>query len=156
MRSTSVATAILVTAALTGCNKDHIPYLGHWDGGFVVTGAETGVPSAKLAMNGYLQLYRTNDKFLIQLSNPTQVLNLSGVWHMVGKNRIELTFNDFRLDEPDLTKLKAMRRPYIEPSDLKNAYSKTMVLVLSPDGNLTGLLMRVGPLLGKHVFKKGQ
>jgi hypothetical protein len=133
-----------------------MPYLGHWVGGFQVTSATREVPVAKLAMNGYLQLYRTDDKFLIQLSNPTQVLNLGGVWRMIGAHRIELTFNAFRIDEPDLTKLKGMRRAYLEPEDLKAAYSKPLILDLGPPGTLNGLLVRVGPLLGRHVFMKGQ
>lgn len=157
MRPTLVATALTAIATLTGCNKERIPFLGHWDGGFDVTSSTASAPTTALNMRGYLQLYRTSDKFLIELSNPTQVLDLGGKWRMIGGKRIELTFRDFKLTEPDLTKLRGMRRPFLDPADLKAAYTKPLILDLSPDGKtLTGLLMRIGPLLGRHEFKKGR
>ena len=157
MRSPAVAAAIVAIATLTGCNKERIPYLGHWDGGFEVALSTSAAQSSAINMRGYLQLYRTDDKFLIQLSNPTQVLDLGGKWRMVGPRRVELTFHDFKLAEPDLNKLKGMGRPFLEPADLRAAYTKPLILDLSKDAKtLTGLLMRVGPLLGKHEFKKGE
>jgi hypothetical protein len=157
MRPTLVVTAFVAIGSLTGCNKERIPYLGHWDGGFNVTSSTASPPTAALNIRGYLQLYRTGDKFLIELSNPTQVLDLGGKWRMVGGKRIELAFHEFKLTEPDLAKLKGMRRPFLEPADLKIAYTKPLILDLSPDGKkLTGLLMRMGPLLGRHEFSKGQ
>lgn len=147
----------MALGALAGCNKEKMPYLGHWDGGFDVTSSTSAEPTKALAMRGYLQLYRTDEKFLIELSNPIQVLDLTGKWKMVGTKRIELTFHDFKLGEPDLDKIKAMRRPFIQPEELRAAYTKPLILTLSPDGKtLNGLLMRVGPLLGAHAFKKGQ
>ncbi len=106
MRRTQIATLVFAVSFLSGCNKQTIPYLGHWDGGFEVTSSTSTAQNEKLAMNGYLQLYRSHEKFLMQLSNPTQVLNVGGTWHMLGPKRIQLTFNSFRLDEPDLDKLR--------------------------------------------------
>ncbi|HLK13283.1 MAG TPA: hypothetical protein VKT78_00635 [Fimbriimonadaceae bacterium] len=156
MRPAPALLVLALAGALAGCNKEKIPFLGHWDGGFEVTSSTAAAPVAAINMRGYLQLYRTGDKFLMELSNPVQVLDLGGKWKMVGSHRIELTFREYKLSEPDLVKLKGMRRPFMDPADLKNAFSKPLLLDLSQDGkSLTGLLIRIGPLLGKHVFRKG-
>jgi hypothetical protein len=156
MRPTSAAAVLLAAALAGGCNKTRMPYFGHWLGGFETTSSTSLMSTSAIEFRGYLQLYRVDNKFLIQLSNQSQVLNLGGVWKVLRTNRIELTFNSFRLDEPDLDKLKAMRRPYLEPEDLRAAYGKPMILDLKPDGSLEGLLVHVGPLIGKHAFKKGE
>ncbi|MHB8637393.1 MAG: hypothetical protein ACYC96_13065 [Fimbriimonadaceae bacterium] len=153
----TVAMLLAAGATVAGCNKERIPFLGHWDGGFDVTSTTASVPTTAIVLRGYIQLYRTNDRFLMEMANPLQLLDLAGNWRMVSSTRIELTFHNFKLTEPDLEKLKAMHKPYLDPVALRAAYTKPLILDLSPNGKqLTGLLVRVGPLLGTHVFRKGQ
>lgn len=150
---------IVAIAAMTllGCNKERMPYLGYWHGGFDVQSSTAAAPTSSINLRGYVQLYRTEDKFEIELSNPVQVMDVGGRWKMLGPNRIELTPHEFRINQKDIDKLKALRKPFIEPEVLRSAYSKPLVLNLQGDGKtLDGLLMRVGPLLGKHRFEKGQ
>lgn len=151
------ALVLCAAVAAAGCHKEQIPYLGYWHGGFEVDDSVPKADAQTAMPRGYLQLYRTHDKFLIELANQIQVLDLGGTWKMLNSHSIELTFHDFRLNEPDVDKLKAMRRSFIDPAALREVYGKPMVLHLSADGKtLEGLLVHIGPLLGKHRFIKGE
>ena len=69
--------ALLPLIFLGGCaNRAIQPYLGKWNGGFVVEGVsgETGKELARNNLNGYLQIYATNRKFDLYLAGEQETV----------------------------------------------------------------------------------
>jgi len=139
---------ILLALILAGCaDKQRTPVMGHWTGGFYTDGAE--------AMRGYLQLYRTGDKFKMRLASKTQELQFEGTW-TIEKNRIQLRVGDIKFDNPSEATQKAMGIQVLDSESVRSAYSKPIVLDVSGDAReLKGLTMTLDNLQGSHRFNKG-
>lgn len=139
---------ILLVLILAGCaDKERTPVMGHWTGGFYTDEAE--------AMRGYLQLYRTGDKFKMRLASKIQELNFEGTW-TIAKGRIELRTGDIEFDNPTEATQKAMGLRVLDSEKVRNAYSKPVILDISGDQKtLKGLTMSLDNLQGSHKFVKG-
>jgi hypothetical protein len=151
---------------LAGCNDRLRPYLGHWDGEFAVS--SSSVPAEPLKLHGYVQLYETGDKFIIEIANPVQKLTLKGNWKLLklaarptehgdfSARMVDLFVTDFGLEQLPVERLRVTHRAYIEPAALHAAFGKPVVLRLSEDGkHLEGLLTTIGPMMGRFEFSKG-
>lgn len=130
-----------------------MPFLGHWEGGLDVVSSKPGTNIDAVRLGGYLQLYQTHEKYSLELSNRLQVMDVTGTWKIVTGDRIQLTPGSISFSEPDVTRLAALRRPFINPQELKSAYGRPMVLDLR-SGTLNGLLVTVGPMEGRHSFHR--
>ena len=139
---------LLTVAILVGCaDKERTPVMGHWTGGFYTDDAE--------AMRGYLQLYKTGDKFKMRLASKTQELVFDGTW-TIAKGRIELRVGNVEFDNPSAADQKAMGIKVLDSEKVRNAYAKPLMLDVADDAkSLKGLTMTLDTLQGSHRFVKG-
>lgn len=146
-----------VPLLLVGCANQAIrPYLGKWNGGFVVDRSDD--PKAKdLArnnLNGFLQLYGTDKKFVLHLNGEQEAIDATGTWTVKG-NKATLQVLDVEIDDAGGELKRDPSKRYIPASDLRAAYQGDLVLEMSKDQlNLTGLESNIGSLVGHHEFKK--
>src|SRR5687768_4840802 len=92
---------------LAGCvDKERAPVLGMWTGGFYTDQAEV--------LRGYLQLYRTGDKFKMRLSTSHQEMNFEGTWS-IAKERITLRVADIKFENPTDETRKALGLKIFDP-----------------------------------------
>jgi len=133
---------------LAGCaDKERTPVMGHWTGGFYTDEAE--------AMRGYLQLYKTGDKFKMRLASKNQELIFDGTW-TIAKGRIELRVGNIEFENPSEADQKAMGIKVLDSEKVRNAYAKPLMLDVSADAKtLKGLTMTLDSLQGSHRFSKG-
>ena len=128
--------------ALVGCtDKDRVPVMGNWTGGFFTERGQ--------AFKGYLQLYLTGDKFKMRLSSKDQAMDLEGTWKVDAK-RVILSVNNIDFQNPSEDDQKALGLKIISPDEVRTAYgheSKT---------KLSGLTITLGNLSGRHEFVKGE
>jgi|GEM_PF-2670872 len=149
------AILVVFTGSLIGCDRSALPFLGNWTGTFAVQKNASNQPTNRLTMTGYIQIYRTGSKFIMEFANPVQTLDLTGTWKLASGTRIMLHFTKFKLTEPGSDVLDATSSPVLTPDQLHSAYTPDMILDLAPDKlHLTGLLMKIGPLLGRHQLVK--
>lgn len=142
---------LALVACLTGCQTAQMPYLGHWNGGFVAVSGDK-----KAAPEGYFQLYRMDNRFVMQLENSVQKLDIGGSWTILKKGRIEMKVKTLKISQPESDVMESMGKPYLSPDAIHKAYASPLIFDLSKDGQtLTGLLMKIGPLEGRHVFQHG-
>jgi hypothetical protein len=155
MRGLAVLPFVLLLAV--GCSHRDADLLGQWNGGFEPESAPAGTPTRDLAMKGYIHIYLNENKFKLELSNRFQVLKYEGHWQRLTPKRIELRVdtNGMTVDEPDLDKMKAMGKPILDPDAIKAFYGKPLILDVGKD-TLNGLLVTLGPMLGRHVFHRGE
>lgn len=130
----------------SGADKERSPVLGMWTGGFYTDEAEV--------LRGYLQLYRTGDKFKMRLGTKDQEMNFDGKW-TVAKKRIELRVTNIDFQNPTNETQKAMGLFIFDPDEVRAAYSKPITLDID-DSKLSGLTISIGKLQGRHRFQKGQ
>ncbi len=140
---------ILLALLAAGCvDRSRVPVMGLWTGGFY---ADKGQ-----AFKGYLQLYRTGDKFKMRLASKDQAIDFDGTW-TVDKRRIVLSVGDIKFDNPTEEDQKALGLKIIQPDEVRSAYSKPITLDLDQgETKLGGLTMTLGGLSGKHEFSKGE
>lgn len=147
MRRLLLLLAVAIFAA--GCiDKERAPVMGMWTGGFFDDKGQ--------AFKGYVQLYKTGDKFKMRLASKEQAMDFEGTW-TIAKRRIDLTVIDIKFDNPTEEDQKALGLKIISPDDVRAAYGKPITLDLDEKGSkLTGLSVSLGPLLGRHEFNKGE
>jgi len=122
--------------------------MGLWTGGFFTDKGQ--------AFKGYVQLYRTDDKFKMRLASKDQAIDFEGKW-TVEKRRIALTVSEIKFDNPSEEDQKALGLHIVQPTEVRDAYGKPITLDLDPAGTkLSGLTMTLGWLTGKHEFQKGE
>lgn len=154
--------ALVIALALTGraacSNKDLIPFMGKWAGGFVVDrvkqGPDTDKDRKRSGLNGYLQIYGTQRSFKLHLEGEQQTLDIAGTWIAKG-NKVTLTTTDFQMDDQGGADLRNPNQKFVPAEDLNRGYSHPVVLTLSADKKrLTGLPTSIGDLVGRHEFVK--
>lgn len=128
-------------------DKERVQVMGHWTGGFYSDGAQM--------LRGYLQLYRTGDKFKMRLASKDQAINFEGTWK-IQKKRVELTVGVVDFENPTEENQKALGLRILAPEAVRESYGKVIALDLSADQtSLTGLTMKIADLQGRHEFVKG-
>ncbi|HEY0866184.1 MAG TPA: hypothetical protein VGE01_02330 [Fimbriimonas sp.] len=143
----------LALAVCLGCGNAEIePFLGKWNGGFVAE--EAAGASKRDNLTGYLQVYRTQDRFELFLQGEQQSVTAKGTWS-AEKSRITLTVLDLKVDDGGGEQGRDLSKRFIPADDLKAAYTGKLALDLGPDKlRLKGLKTNVGGLVGVHEFQK--
>ncbi len=140
---------------LLGCgDRSKMPYLGKWSGGFDVETVGKGAVGGRERnrLKGFLQLYRTDARYELHLDGEQFGLVAGGSWSEKA-GRVTLSPKEVKIDDGGGEEVRNPNRAWIEPTVLREAYSRPMALRVSKDGkSLTGLLMDVGPLTGAHSF----
>lgn len=130
---------------LTGVDKERVAVMGMWTGGFYVDEAEV--------LRGYLQLYRTGDKFKMGLGTKDQEINFQGTWKVKGQ-RVELQALDIDFQNPTEANRKALGLIVLDSEKVRNAYAKPITLDLK-NKELVGLTITIDKFQGRHKFQKG-
>lgn len=130
---------------LSGVDKERVGVMGMWTGGFYVDDAE--------ALRGYLQLYRTGDKFKMRLGTKDQEINFAGTW-TVKDTRIELKTLDIDFQNPTESDQKSMGLIVLDSEKVRAAYAKPITLDLK-NKELIGLTITLDRFQGRHKFEKG-
>lgn len=130
---------------LTGVDKERVAVVGMWTGGFYVDDAEV--------LRGYLQLYRTGDKFKMRLGTKDQEINFQGTWKVKGQ-RVELQALDIDFHNPSEANRKALGLTVLDSEKVRNAYAKPITLDLK-NKELVGLTITLDKYQGRHKFQKG-
>lgn len=158
IRLAKAGLAVSICVCGIACSRAKMPFLGMWAGGFSVdtVSGRSGIAEREAyRMAGFLQIY-AGGTFKMGMRNRAQNIDLSGTWTFKGR-RATLTFTDVAFDETSVDELRAVGRPFVPPSDLKDSYGRALILDLGPnDKSLTGLKIGVGDLTGKYEFHKGQ
>jgi hypothetical protein len=132
-----------------------MPYLGKWSGGFTVDRVRPGVAVSdptRNALKGFLQLYATERRYELHLDGEQFGLVARGSW-TEENGRLSLAPNEVKIDDGGGEEARNPNKTWIDPKELREAYSRPMGLRLSKDGQrLIGLLIDVGPLTGTHSF----
>ena len=140
-----------------GCSDPSIiPFAGYWDGQFKVQPADPGVKMRpEWVYKGYLQVYATNRNFKMHMESIAQIVDISGKWTNKG-NKLYLKADKVEFDDKGGKVVRPNGVNPIDPDAVRAAYSQEMVYEMSSDKKyLTSLDMSMGPVIGKHVFKKG-
>lgn len=149
---------LFFTARSSCSNKDMLPYLGKWPGGFVVgevrRGPNTAIDQKRSSLKGFVQIYATNRKFKIHLEGEQETIDVDGDWTRKAR-RMDLHVQHVVIDDQGGAALRDPNRKFILPDDIRAAYSRPLILDLSADGkSLNGLPMSIGDLTGRHLFAK--
>ncbi len=126
-------------------DSERAPVLGMWTGGFYTDEAEV--------LRGYLQLYKTGDKFKMRLATADQEMNLAGTWTMA-KGRITLRTDDIKFNNPSDETRKALGLKIFDPDQVREAYAKAITLDVR-EKELKGLTITLGHIQGRHRFTQG-
>lgn len=140
-----------------GCSDPSIiPFAGYWDGEFKAQPADAAAKMRpEWVYKGYLQVYATNRVFKMHMESVAQIVDINGHWTHKG-DKLYLKADKVEFDDKGGKVARPIGVNPIDPDAVKGAYTREMVFVLSPDKQyLTSLEMSMGPILGKHVFKKG-
>ncbi|MBS1716571.1 MAG: hypothetical protein JSS72_02420 [Armatimonadetes bacterium] len=120
--------------------------VGHWTGGLIDNG--------KATFSGDLMLYSNHHKFVINLNNKWQGIEVDGAWSLQAK-QLFLTIDTVKLTNSAKESIPNASLVFIEGDDIRNAYGKKLILNLSPDGqSLHGLPIGAGKFKGEHQFTK--
>lgn len=153
-RQSRIALLAMIGFAAACAGKDAAPYLGKWNGKFVVESAGEDKDLARNELKGFLQLYRTGNRFTLHLSGEQQSIDAKGSWKVEGK-RITLHTKDLTIDDFGGEAKRDLRKKYIPADDVRKAYGGNLVLDAADDAkHLRGLTTNVGPLIGHHEFEK--
>jgi hypothetical protein len=138
----------LFLIACIGCaDKQRTPVLGMWTGGFYTDKAEV--------LRGYLQLYKTGDKFKMRLATREQEMNFAGTW-AIAKGRVELHISDVQFENPTDEERKARGIRVFDSEKVREAIAKPIALDLIDDGKtFRGLTMTLDQVQGRLGFTKG-
>ncbi|CAN5419607.1 hypothetical protein BH11ARM1_BH11ARM1_03930 [soil metagenome] len=139
-------------------NSDLKPFLGKWNGGYVVTsiGPITDPNILKgNKLDGYVVIYGAEHKFAMELSGPQQDINVTGTWRIVKATRLELKSNGVKIDDFGGADKRNPNLPYIPNEIVSKVFDQPFVLDLA-DGNqkFVGLLNKFGNLTGKYEFDR--
>ena len=146
---------LIALLIIAGCSTDpaKVALSGNWDEKFVAT-----APVKHGEIKGYLQLYQTEDRFKISLSDKVQSMEITGKWELKD-NRVTLTptngtgisYTGFQnADEPT-------KDPTLMTTDrVTQVLGKQILLTLSADkATLTSMPLDLGPVKGSFTFQHG-
>jgi hypothetical protein len=149
---------ILVMTGRASCaGKADLPFLGKWKGGFVAD-RFVGRPNAfGLRRSGFdatLQLYRTEDKFILHLEAEQETVDVLGTW--THKDReIRLKVGSVDVDDMGGSDARDPNRPFVDAEAIRQTYSGILILRMTKDKKqLIGLPLTLGEVVGTHRFKK--
>jgi len=139
---------LLLLISCFGCtDKQRTPVLGMWSGGFYTDKAEV--------LRGYLQLYKTGDKFKMRLATREQEMTFNGTW-TIAKGRVELQIADVEFENPTDEERKARGIRVFDSEKVREAFAKPIALDLTDqDKTLRGLTMTLDQIQGRLGFTKG-
>ncbi len=109
-------------AARRGSNKELAAYLGMWSG---------QLSSDKIAMKGYLRIKGTHKQFEIHLEGAQQTIDIVGSWSLKDDHTLVLQTGDVTIDDFGGAAKRDPNKPYIDNQQLRNAFSKPLVMNLS-------------------------
>ena len=139
----------------TGCvGRAAMPFLGKWSGGFTVERVGPGAigDAERNRLTGFIQLYRTGERYELHLEGEQFGLVAGGTWTQK-EGRVTLSPTEVKIDDGGGEEKRNPNRAWIDPAALREAYSRPLALRVSKDGKkLSGLLLSVGPLVGTHAF----
>jgi hypothetical protein len=146
---------------LSGCrSKQDVPYVGRWDGQFMVSRllGKTQVMSAKRNnWRGFVLLYRTRDdggtRCQMHLENEQETVEVKGHWELV-KRQVEITFNDIKIDDAGGLDMRDPNKSYLDSGEIRKALSVPLILNSTGPTSLSSPLVVFGPLEGAYSFKK--
>lgn len=145
----------LLLACSIQCRGPSMPFLGHWTGKFDVTQNTSGFPSKRVTLGGYLHIYRTGERALMSLSNDAQSVTINGTWKIEKDGNLIVHIAKVSIQQPPKDVMEASGTPFLDDSAINSGFKPDMIFQLSPDhGQLTGLLMTIGPLTGKFDLTK--
>ncbi len=147
-----------LTVRATNANRDLLTYTGKWKGGFTVDSITTGPDDEanrhRSRLQGYVQIYLSNRRFQLHLEGEQQGIDVDGSWTADG-NRVTLKPREVKIDDQGGEAKRDPNKKYIPNEAVMAAYNRPLVLIQTPDKKgYEGLVVTVGPLLGKHRFTK--
>lgn len=156
-----LALALFLTIRSINANKDLVPFLGKWSGGFEVSqiqnaNRDTPEDRRRLGLMGYLMVYGSRHSFKIHLEGEQEVFDIGGKWAIKGQ-RLILTADPqtFALDDEGGAESRNPNRKFIPADDLRAAFGKPIPLDLSKDKKaFASPLTSIGNLIGAFRFKK--
>ena len=153
-----IAAGLVATYFNRSANKELLPYLGKWSGGFMVEqidGKANPALAKRASLTGYLQLYGSNDRFELRLNGEQQEVVVTGTWQLVSETQIELKPEKYQIDDFGGAENRDPNLVYVPNDAVRAAYGKALALSLSSDKQtLIAPLSSIGPLTGIHQFKR--
>lgn len=152
---------LLPLAALTaGCNPNQawMPYLGKWNGRFLVDqitqGPNTAEDRQRYMLEGWLQVYATGQKYRMELNGEQVTVSISGTWRLE-RNAAVFRATEIKIDDKGGEDARNPNLKYIPNEAIKATYGQPLILRLGKDDkSLRGLLITLGPLIGAHEFER--
>jgi len=149
---------ILVLSGRASCaNKDLLPFLGKWKGGFVAQEFVDKPDAFSLKRHGFdatLQLYRTQESFILRLESEQESVDVKGTWSHRGQE-LRLAIRSVEIDDMGGADVRDPNRPFTAPEAIRKVYAGTMILRLSKDKKrLVGLPVTLDKVVGSHQFAK--
>ena len=144
--------------ALAGCfNREQIPYLGRWSGGFNVdhtTGKIELKDPHRYSMHGLLELYRSDSRCTLHIEGEQETVEAKGNWTIKG-HEIQIQFSHLTIDDAGGPDERDPNRAFLPAADYQTTLSHDLGLRASADKkHLTSPLESIGPLLGSFTFDK--
>ncbi|MBI1332446.1 MAG: hypothetical protein JST12_18715 [Armatimonadetes bacterium] len=160
MKQTSAILPLaFILLAAAGCgDKKMMPFLGQWNGDFVVSKVNRG-PDADIdrkhhSLHGYVSLRLDKKSYLLHLEGEQQQVDVKGNWAYHG-NQAVLSPSDVKVNNDNGAGQYNPNRKYVPDEDLYSAYNKKLILTLSQDGKtLQSPSMSIAFLEGEHIFTK--
>lgn len=149
---------LYVTAQSSCSNKELVPYLGKWTGGFIVDSVSPAARSAtdlkRNNLRGFIQVYATRHSFKMHLEGEQEIIDLAGNW-VLKRQRLTLKVNETKIDDFGGADVRNPNRKFIPSDAIRDTYTRPIVLDLSPDKHrYEGLPMTMGNLIGRHQFTR--
>jgi hypothetical protein len=146
--------ALLIVGALSavffarGSNKELMPYFGKWNGQFDTTDEAAG-------LRGYLQMYATGRRFVLDLQGPQQGIEVSGVWVEERTGQVVLSPNSITIDDWGGEEKRDPNKPYLSEDAVRSAFNRKIALSMSEDKKaLEGLPMSIEGISGRLDFRR--
>ncbi len=102
---------------------------------------------------GFLRLFG-NQKYQLHLENTAQRFDVTGAWK-VGTNGLTMDVARIQFQNPSELDQQTLKLTVIPVNDIQAAFGRSFILKLDPEeAAMTGLSIRMGPLVGHQVFVK--
>lgn len=158
MKKTSLI--LLLPFALLGCGDQKTrPFLGQWNGEFTVSkvgrGGDTEKDRKQNALRGYVSIRLNKNIYLLHLEGEQQQIDIKGKWTYTGTQITLDPKEDTKIVTEGGTNGPNPNLKYVPDPDLYEAFTKKIILNISPDGsNLTSPTTSIAFLEGTFKFTK--